>query len=99
MMLGTAVKSDDMEAIVLDNEQNKGMWKSSEPKENLNNSYLCLKGWGSKFRTVKFQNGKWNYGNMKFDKIANGAKYRIDEQFQNLLIFGILIICHIQKKI
>ena len=31
-------------------------------------------------------------GNMKISKIANGAEYRMDEQFQNLLIFGILII-------
>ena len=29
---------------------------------------------------------------MKIDEIANGPEYRIDEQFQNLLIFGILII-------
>ena len=29
---------------------------------------------------------------MKIDKIANGAEYRMDEQFQNSLIFGILII-------
>ena len=32
-------------------------------------------------------------------QIANGAEYRIDEQFQNLLIFGILIIFQIKKKI
>ena len=38
-------------------------------------------------------------GNMKFDKIASGAEYRIDEQFQNLLIFGISIIFEIKKKI
>ena len=31
-------------------------------------------------------------GNMKIDKIAIGAEYRMDEQFQNLLIFRILII-------
>ena len=36
---------------------------------------------------------------MKFDKIANAAEYRMDEQFQNLLIFGILIIFEIKKKI
>ena len=36
---------------------------------------------------------------MKIDKIANGAEYRMDEQFQNLVIFGILIILQIQKKI
>ena len=29
---------------------------------------------------------------MKIEKISNGAEYRMDEQFQNLLIFGILII-------
>ena len=36
---------------------------------------------------------------MKIDKIANDAEYRINEQFQNLLIFGILIIFQIKKKI
>ena len=36
---------------------------------------------------------------MKIGKIANGAEYRMDEQFQNLLIFGILIIFQIKKKI
>ena len=38
-------------------------------------------------------------GNMKISKIANGAEYRMDEHFQNLLIFGILIIFQIKKKI
>ena len=37
--------------------------------------------------------------NMKISKIVNGAEYRMDEQFQNLLIFGILIIFQIEKKI
>ena len=37
--------------------------------------------------------------NMKINKIANGAEYRMDEQFQNLLIFGILIMFQIKKKI
>ena len=36
---------------------------------------------------------------MKIDKIANGAEYRMDEQFQNLLIFGIFLIFQIKKKI
>ena len=36
---------------------------------------------------------------MKISKIANGAEYRMDEQFQNYLIFGILIIFQIKKKI
>ena len=36
--------------------------------------------------------------NMKIDKIANSAEYQMDEQFQNLLIFGILIIFQIKKK-
>ena len=36
---------------------------------------------------------------MKISKIANSAEYRMNEQFQNLLIFGILIIFQIQKKI
>ena len=38
-------------------------------------------------------------GNMKISKIANGAEYRMDEHFQNSLIFGILIIFQIKKKI
>ena len=33
------------------------------------------------------------------NKLANDAKYRMDEQFQNLLIFIILIIFQIKKKI
>ena len=37
--------------------------------------------------------------NMKIDKIANSAEYKMDEQFQNLLIFAILIISQIKKKI
>ena len=37
--------------------------------------------------------------NMKISKIANGAKYRMDEKFKNLLIFGILIVFQIKKKI
>ena len=36
---------------------------------------------------------------MKIDKISNGPEYQMDEQFQNLLIFGILIIFQIKKKI
>ena len=36
---------------------------------------------------------------MKIGQIVNGAKYRMDEQFQNLLIFGILIIFQVTKKI
>ena len=36
---------------------------------------------------------------MKIDKITNGAEYRMNEQFQNLLIFGIVIIFQIKKKI
>ena len=32
-------------------------------------------------------------------KIASGAEYQMDKQFQNLLIFGILIVFHIKKKI
>ena len=38
-------------------------------------------------------------GNIKISKIANGAEYRMDEQLQNLLILGILIIFQIKKKI
>ena len=36
---------------------------------------------------------------MKIGKIVIGAEYRMDEQFQNLLIFRILIIFQIKKKI
>ena len=36
---------------------------------------------------------------MKINKIANGAEYRMDEKFQNLLFFGILITFQIKKKI
>ena len=36
---------------------------------------------------------------MKISKIANGAEYRMDELFQNLLLFGILIILQIKKKL
>ena len=36
---------------------------------------------------------------MKIVKIANDAEYPMNEQFQNLLIFGILIIFQIKKKI
>ena len=36
---------------------------------------------------------------MKTGEIANGAEYRMDEKFRNLLIFGILIILKIKKKI
>ena len=35
----------------------------------------------------------------KIGKIANGAEYRMDKQFQNLLIFGIFINPQIKKKI
>ena len=36
---------------------------------------------------------------MIISKIANVAEYRMNEQFQNLLIFGILIVFQIKKKI
>ena len=29
---------------------------------------------------------------MRIEKIASGAEYRMDEEFQNFLIFGILIV-------
>ena len=38
-------------------------------------------------------------GNIKISNIANGAEYRMDEHFQNFLIFGVLIIVQIKKKI
>ena len=37
--------------------------------------------------------------NMKIDEIARSAEYQMDEKFQNLLIFGILINFQIKKKI
>ena len=36
---------------------------------------------------------------MKIDKVANGAEYRTDEQFQKLENLGILIIFRTKKKI
>ena len=36
---------------------------------------------------------------MKIDQIVNGAEYRMDEQFQNLLIFEIFIVFQIKNKI
>ena len=38
-------------------------------------------------------------GNVKIGKIAIGVEYRMDEQFQNLLIFRIFRIFQIKKKI
>ena len=38
-------------------------------------------------------------GNIKISKIANNTEYQMDEHFQNFLIFGILIIFQIKKKI
>ena len=38
-------------------------------------------------------------GNIRISKIANGAEYRMDEKFQNWLIFEIFIIFQIKKKI
>ena len=35
---------------------------------------------------------------MRIGKIASSAEYRIDEQSQNLLIFGILIVFWIEKN-
>ena len=34
---------------------------------------------------------------MRMGKIASGVKYRMDKQFQNLLIFGISIFFQIEK--
>ena len=36
---------------------------------------------------------------MRIDKIASGAEYRMYDQFLNFLMFGILIIFQIKKKI
>ena len=36
---------------------------------------------------------------MRIGNIASGAEYRMDEQFQNFLTFGILINFEIKKKI
>ena len=38
-------------------------------------------------------------GTMKIGKILNSAEYRMDAQFQNLLIFEISIIFKIKNKI
>ena len=34
---------------------------------------------------------------MRTGKITNSAEYRTEEQFQNLVIFGILIVFQIKK--
>ena len=36
---------------------------------------------------------------MRIGEIASSAEYRINKQFQNLLIFLISIVCQIKKKI
>ena len=36
---------------------------------------------------------------MRIGKIVSGAEYRMDEQFQNFLIFGILIVFQIEKTL
>ena len=36
---------------------------------------------------------------MRIGKVASVAKYRMEEQFKKLLIFGILIILQMKKKI
>ena len=36
---------------------------------------------------------------MKIGKIANGAEYRMEEHFQNLIIFGIFITFQIKTKL
>ena len=36
---------------------------------------------------------------MKIGEITNSAQYRMDEQFQNWLIFGILVIFQIKNRI
>ena len=34
---------------------------------------------------------------MRIGKIASGAEYQMEEKFQNLLIFGILIVFTLEK--
>ena len=34
---------------------------------------------------------------MKIGKIESGSEYRMDKQFRNLVIFGILIVFQIEK--
>ena len=36
---------------------------------------------------------------MRTGKIARSAEYRMDEEFQNLSIFGILIVCQTEKNL
>ena len=38
-------------------------------------------------------------GNIRIGKISSGMEYRMDKQFRNFLIFEILIIIQIKKKI
>ena len=53
----------------------------------------------SNLRVSPQQNIKFiSKGNMEIDKIPNGAEYRMDEQFQNLLIFRIFRIFQIKKE-
>ena len=36
---------------------------------------------------------------MRIGEIVSGAEYQMDEQFQNMLIFGILIVFQVKKKL
>ena len=48
-------------------------------------------------RVATVANKNFRIKNMRIDRIASGAEYRMDKQFQNLLILGILIVFSIVK--
>ena len=71
---------------------------------NLKNNERWKKLWNE--RVTKIENENWadsgemylyQKANMRISKIATNAGYRIDKQFQNLLIFGISIVLQIEK--
>ena len=49
-------------------------------------------------KTLQYKMKFISRGDMKIGKVANCTKYRMNEQSQNFLIFGILLIFQIKKK-
>ena len=50
-----------------------------------------------KLRRKSVEIYSYERANMRIDNIASSAEYRMDKQFQNLLIFGISIVFQVQK--
>ena len=48
-------------------------------------------------RTYEFEIHLYQRANMRISKIASSDEYRMDKQFQDLLIFGISIVFQIEK--